>query len=86
VEGKIEITEQELIAALQEAESFDSPNALTVPELTHILHHSDKWIRTRLTKLKEEGKIQVVTVLRENLAGVVTPRTAYKWRERNTGK
>ena len=76
----MEITEQELIAALQDAENTNSPDALTVPELTLILHHSDKWIRTRLTKLKDAGKIQVVTVLRENLAGVITPRTAYKWK------
>jgi len=74
------MTEAELLAAIETALSTtESPEgAMTMQELMAASGANEKAMRTRLRALKNAGRLEVVRVGRENLAGYVTPVPAYR--------
>ena len=67
-----EITESQLIAALQEAraEARTADGAMTTQELIARLGWSGTRVRRRLHALKAAGRLEIVSVTRQNLANV----------------
>jgi len=81
-----EITESQLIAALQEAraEARTPDGALTTQELAEELNWSGAKVRKRLRALKAAGQLEIVRVVRENLAGAEQPLPGYRILDKST--
>lgn len=81
----VTITEQELIAALQEAtqQAGIDPDetAMTTPELRKATGYGTKKVRRLLKQLMEQGSVESVRVFRMNMAGCFSPVTAYRFVE-----
>lgn len=67
----------ELLAALLEAKN-DQRVGMTTKELATALDWSNERVRERLRILKEQGRIDVITVRREILDGRVTNVPGYR--------
>ena len=69
-----------MIAALQEAraEARTPDGAMTTQELTEELGWSGAEVRRRLRALKAAGQLEIVRVVRENLAGAEQPLPGYR--------
>jgi hypothetical protein len=74
-----DITADDLVAALEEAQAADSPNGLlTTAELAERLGRNDKWVRLELAKLKRAGRLECVRVYRESIAGYAVTVPGYR--------
>ena len=81
-EGAVEldITEGQLLEALQRAVTPDNPEgAMTIEDLRGQLGWSYGRIRRELHRLKDEGKLDVLRVSRPDLTGRMLPRPAYRF-------
>ncbi len=77
------ITEAELVAALFSAQATgtgEAVGALTTRVLTEKVGRSKRWIRERLRKLIDKGRVESITVQVVDIAGRTTTSPAYRLR------
>ena len=75
------MTAEELLSELESvlAEAGRGPDdAYTREELEEILGLGESAVRRRLRAMKKAGRLQIVTVVRENVAGEPSRRPAYR--------
>lgn len=74
------MTNAEILAAIELALSTttDDDGAMTMNELSEALALGHQAVRVRLRALKAAGRLEVVRVKRESLAGIMQPVWAYK--------
>lgn len=79
MEERIELTEQDLIEAVLQAQADQGPaGALTIRDLVKRTGRTDTTIRTKLHELREAGRLEVLQVRRATLDGRVQPVPAYR--------
>jgi len=71
----------DLIKALEKASWQEEKEGVTMRELEACIKMPPKKIRVRLRELKEEGRLENVDVLRENISGRMSSVPAYRLKD-----
>ncbi len=73
------MTDNEVLQELLDVFKTDDPDdVFTTREWAAKVERTINWTRTRLHALKDAGRLELITVTRETLAGRPAPTTAYR--------